>query len=216
MRLHTLRLRALGPFAAEQSIDFEQLGAGGLFLLDGPTGAGKSTVLDAITFALYGAGDRGGDGRLHSHFAEAGVIPEVVLEFSVGGVRQRITRSPEFTRPKRRGEGSTTESAQVHLQRFQGEQWVSRSSNKAEVGDLIADDIGLNREQFTQVVLLPQGEFMKFLRAGDDERRTLLTRIFGTGLYDRITEELDRRRKVADDDLKSRGEAGLRAHDLGR
>ena len=206
MRLHTLRLRALGPFAAEESVDFEQLGAGGLFLLDGPTGAGKSTVLDAITFALYGPGERGGDGRLHSHFAEAGVAPEVVLEFSVAGVRQRITRSPEFTRPKRRGEGTTTASSQVHLQRLEGGHWVSRSSNKAEVGDLIAEDIGLSRDQFTQVVLLPQGEFMKFLRAGDDERRTLLTRLFGTQLYDRITEELERRRKVVDGDLAMVGQ----------
>src|SRR4051812_36708191 len=159
MRLHHLRLCAFGPFAAEQRVDFDPLGVGGLFLLDGPTGAGKSTVLDAITFALYGPGERGGDGRLQSHFAGAGVTPEVVLEFSVAGVRQRITRSPEYTRPKRRGEGSTVESAQVHLERLEQGTWVSRSSNKAEVGDLIADDIGLSRDQFTQVVLLPQGEF---------------------------------------------------------
>ncbi|MCW2494708.1 SMC family ATPase, partial [Jatrophihabitans sp.] len=201
MRLHHLRLRALGPFATEQVIDFEHLGAGGLFLLDGPTGAGKSTVLDAITFALYGPGERGGDGRLHSQFAAVGVAPEVVLEFSVAGVRQRITRSPEHSRPKRRGEGSTLESARVHLERNEGGEWVSRSSNKAEVGDLIADDIGLSREQFTQVVLLPQGEFMKFLRASDDDRRVLLTRLFGTQLYDRITDELERRRRSADAEL---------------
>ena len=203
MRLHSLRLRALGPFAADQSIDFEQLSAGGLFLLDGPTGAGKSTVLDAITFALYGPGERGGDGRLHSHFAPAGVGPEVVLEFSVGGIRQRVTRSPEFLRPKRRGDGTTLEPARAHLQRWETDRWATRSSNKAEIGDILTEEIGLNREQFTQVVLLPQGEFMKFLRAGDDERRTLLTRLFGTQLYDRITDELERRRKVADADLQS-------------
>ena len=201
MRLHSLRLRAFGPFAGEQQIDFEPLGAGGLFLLDGPTGAGKSTVLDAITFALYGPGDGGGWGRLHSHFADAGVAPEVALEFSLRGVRQRVTRSPEYPRPKRRGEGTTLERAQVHLERWEGGHWVSRSSRKDEVGAMLCDDLGLTRDQFTQVVLLPQGEFMRFLRAGDDERRTLLTKLFGTQLYDRITDELDRRRKEVSGDL---------------
>jgi exonuclease SbcC len=206
MRLHHLRLRAVGPFADTEHINFEQLGVGGLFLLDGPTGAGKSTVLDAITFALYGPGERAGDGRLHSQFASADAVPEVELEFSLRGLRQRITRSPEFTRPKHRGDGVTTQAARVHLERFEAdrlgtETWVSRSSNKAEVAEMLADDLGLSRDQFTQVVLLPQGEFMKFLRAGDDDRRILLTRLFGTQLYDRITDELDRRRKVADGEL---------------
>src|SRR5689334_21641014 len=118
MRLHRLRLRAIGPFAGEHVVDFEPLTAGGRFLLDGPNGAGKSTLLDAITFALYGPGERAGDGRLHSHFAERSVRPEVELEFSVRGVRHRVSRTPEFTRPKRRGEGSTVEKASVHLQRL--------------------------------------------------------------------------------------------------
>ncbi len=197
MRLHRLCLQAFGPFAGKQSIDFDPLGAGGLFLLDGPTGAGKSTLLDAITFALYGPGDRGGDGRLHSHFAEIGTEPRVQLEFSVRGVRQRVTRTPEFARPKRRGDGTTVQHSTVHLQRLEDGRWVSRSSNKAEVAEILGDEIGLSRDQFTQVALLPQGEFMRFLRAGDDDRRVLLTRLFGTQFYDGITDELDRRRQVA-------------------
>jgi exonuclease SbcC len=201
MRLHHLRLRAFGPFATEQAVDFEQLGAGGLFLLDGPTGAGKTSVLDAITFALYGPGERGGDGRLHSQFASAEVDPQVVLEFSLRGVRQRITRSPEHVRPKRRGDGVTVEAARVHLQRLEDGEWRSRSSNKAEVAEMLTDEIGLTRDQFTQVVVLPQGEFMRFLRASDDERRVVLTRLFGTQFYDSITDELDRRRQVASRDL---------------
>ena len=203
MRLQMLRLCAVGPFADEQTIDFSQLGVGGLFLLDGPTGAGKSTVLDAITFALYGPGEGGGWGRLHSHFAAAGTRPRVQLEFSLRGVRQRVTRSPEFERAKRRGEGTTREHAQVHLERFEDDRWVSRSANKAEVADLLADDLGLTREQFRQVVVLPQGEFMRFLRAGDDERRELLTKLFGTQLYDRITDELERQRVVAVRDVEA-------------
>jgi exonuclease SbcC len=201
VRLHRLRLCAFGPFATTQAIDFEPLGAGGLFLLDGPTGAGKSTVLDAITFALYGPGEGGGWGRLHSQFAPPDVAPEVELDFSVRGVRQRITRSPEYDRPKRRGDGTVRERAQVHLERLEAGRWVSRSSRKDEVGEMLADDLGLTREQFTQVVVLPQGEFMRFLRAGDDDRRALLTKLFGTQLYDRITDELDRRRKVGADDV---------------
>ena len=93
------------------------------------------------------------------------------------------------------------EKAQVHLERWEDGRWVSRSANKAEVGEMLALDLGLTRDQFTQVVLLPQGEFMRFLRANDDERRALLTKLFGTQLYDRITDELDRRRQVASRDL---------------
>ncbi len=194
MRLHTLRLRAFGPFATEQVVDFERVGSSGLFLLDGPTGAGKSTVLDAITFALYGPGERGGDDRLHSHFAARGSAPEVSLEFSVNGARHRVTRTPEYLRPKKSGSGLTKQAAAVHLERHEAGEWASRSSNKAEVAEQLAEVLGLTREQFTQVVLLPQGEFATFLRAGDDERRKLLSKLFGTRLYDQITDELDQRR----------------------
>ena len=103
MRLHSLELAAIGPFATVQRIDFEQLQASGLFLLDGPTGAGKTTVLDAITFALYGPGENRGDGRLHSDFATAGVAPFVTLEFSLRGVRYRLRRTPGCRRAIRKG-----------------------------------------------------------------------------------------------------------------
>ncbi|TAM89688.1 MAG: SMC family ATPase, partial [Jatrophihabitans sp.] len=203
MRLHSLRMRAFGPFATEQVVDFDRLGAGGLFLLDGPTGAGKTTVLDAVTFALYGPGERHGDGRLQSGFAAPDAAPEVMLEFSVRGCRHRVTRVPEHERPKRRGTGTTAAPATVHLERLEGATWVSRSSNKAEVADLLAEQIGLTRAQFTQVVLLPQGEFARFLQASDDERRALLTTLFAAGLYDRITDELDRRRVEAVRDMEA-------------
>jgi len=199
MRLHGLELQAFGPFAAPQRVDFDRLAGGGLFLLEGPTGAGKTTVLDAITFALYGglSGEDAAEDRLHSHFADPGAEPSVTLEFSVRGVRYLITRVPEHRRPKRRGTGYTTEAMQVHLHRSEGGGWVSLSSNKAEVGDLIADIIGLSRSQFTQVMLLPQNEFARFLRCDDDARRAVLTKLFGTQLYDDITTELDRRRSAA-------------------
>ncbi|MGD0684465.1 MAG: AAA family ATPase [Streptosporangiaceae bacterium] len=199
MRLHSLDVQAFGPYATAQHVDFDRLARSGLFLLEGPTGAGKTTILDAITFALYGglAGEGSGTDRLHSHFAAPGVEPSVTLEFSLRGIRYRISRVPEHQRPKKRGQGYTTEPAQVHLQRLAGGDWLSLSSNKAEAGDQVTEVVGLNRAQFTQVMLLPQGEFARFLRCDDDARRVVLTRLFGTQLYDRITAELDCRRAEA-------------------
>ncbi len=199
MRLHRLRMTALGPYATEQVIDFDRLAQGGLFLLEGPTGAGKSTVLDAVTFALYGglAGEDSADDRLRSHFAAPDARTEAELEWSLRGVRYRVTRSPEYRRPKKRGDGLTTEAAHVHLQRREGSAWTSVSANKAEVGEMISELLGLTRAQFTQVMLLPQGEFARFLRSSDDDRRRLLTKLFGTSLYDRITDGLCRLRTEA-------------------
>ena len=199
MRLHFLELTAFGPYATAQRIDFAQVTRSGLFLLEGPTGAGKTTILDAITFALYGglAGDGAGHDRMHSDFAGPDDEPSVRLEFSMAGVRYQVTRVPEHERRKKRGDGFTRQASSVHLQRRAGDRWESLSSNKAEAGELISEIVGLNRDQFTQVMLLPQGEFAKFLRCGDDERRAVLTKLFGTQLYDRITEELDRRRAAA-------------------
>jgi DNA repair protein SbcC/Rad50 len=203
MRLHSLELTAIGPYAKPQRIDFGALTASGLFLLEGPTGAGKTTILDAITFALYGErsrDDREDDGphadRLHSHFAP-GREPSVTLEASLRGTRYRIRRTPEYLRPKRRGDGFTTEAAQVHLERLEAAGWTSLSSNKAEAGEAIRAAIGLTPAQFTQVMLLRQGEFAKFLRSSGDERQKLLTALFGTQLYDRITDELGSRRTDA-------------------
>ena len=196
MRLHTLEMHAFGPYASAQRIDFDRLSGSGLFLLEGPTGAGKTTILDAITFALYGglAGEEQAQDRLRSHFAGPDAEPSARLEFSVRGIRYRVSRVPEHRRPKKRGEGFTAQASQVHLERECRGGWASLSANKAEAGTMITEVIGLTRAQFTQVMLLPQGEFARFLHASDDARRELLTRLFGTGLYDRITAGLERRR----------------------
>ncbi len=211
MRLHRVELTAFGPYASTQQIDFDRLASSGLFLMEGPTGAGKSTILDAVTFALYGglAASESAPDRLHSQFADPAAEPSVTVEFSLRGTRYKISRSPEHRRPKRRGEGYTTAAAQVHLQRRDHSEWTSLSWNKAEAGELICTAVGLNREQFTQVMLLPQGEFAKFLRCDDDTRRAVLTRLFGTQLYDRITAELDQRRAVAVRDRQA-SEAAIR------
>jgi exonuclease SbcC len=209
MRLHSMDVQAFGPYATAQRIDFERLASSGLFLLEGPTGAGKTTILDAITFALYGglAGEDSADDRLHSDFAAPGLEPSVTVEFSLRGVRHQITRVPAHQRPKKRGGGFTTEPSRVHLQRLERGGWTSLSANQAEAGEIVTEVIGLNRAQFTQVMLLPQGEFARFLRAKDDSRRELLTKLFGTQLYDRITAELDRRRHEAGQQRERSGQA---------
>src|SRR5262249_53982317 len=149
-----------------------------------------------ITFALYGglAGEESGEDRLRSHFADPAAEPSVMLELSLHGTRYRVTRVPQHRRPQKRGQGFTPQARPLHPAPLEADAWRSLTSNKAEAGEMVTEAVGLNREQFTQVMLLPQGEFARFLRARDDDRRELLTRLFGTQLYDRVTAELDRRR----------------------
>ena len=120
MRIHRLTLQAVGPFPDTHTIDFDSLSAGGLFLLEGPTGAGKSTIIDAVVFALYGtvAGGESSDHRLHSDHAAPEVEPYVELTFSTGAGIYRVWRSPRFERPKRRGGGTTTQNARAKLWRL--------------------------------------------------------------------------------------------------
>jgi exonuclease SbcC len=195
MRLHELRLHAVGPFVDEQVVDFDRLSVSGLFLLEGPTGVGKSTVLDAVTFALYGSvtGAASDAGRLGSDFSAAGIAPRVQLELSVRGERLRITRTPEYERPKRRGTGMIKERPTAHLEVWREGSWVSRSARQDEIGEYIGEQLGLSREQFRQVVLLPQGEFAGFLRADDDGRRAVLVKLFGTQFFERLAAVLQRR-----------------------
>ena len=126
MRLHLLEIQAFGPFADRQYVDFDALSDQGLFLLNGPTGAGKSSVLDAVCFALYGSvpGARQAAKRLRSDHAAESVAPEVCLEFSVGDRRFRVVRSPSWERPARRGSGTTTEQARTLLSERVGGDWL--------------------------------------------------------------------------------------------
>ncbi len=200
MRLHQLTMTAVGPFADSQVVDFQRLAESGVFLLEGPTGVGKSTVLDSITFALYGAvaSDSADLARMHSHFADPGVTPEVTLDFSVNGQQHRVVRSPQHQRPKRRGDGFTTENAAVALFRVKdaGATELITDDHK-EAGIRVQELVGLDRAQFSKVVLLPQGEFSRFLEADDDIRRKLLTSLFGAWQYDKITELLAEEAKQA-------------------
>ncbi|MFS3130456.1 AAA family ATPase [Nocardioides sp. Bht2] len=188
MRLHALQVTAFGPFADSVAVDFDELASDGLFLLSGPTGSGKTSILDAVCFALYGdvPGDRGSAKRLRSDQAAPGVAPEVALEFTVRARRFRLVRSPQWTRPKKRGTGVTTEQAHVVCSELVDGTWTPLSNRLDETGHLITGLLGMNMAQFCQVALLPQGQFQGFLRARSEERHALLQRLFATDRFEQI------------------------------
>lgn len=193
MRLHQLTVTAFGPFAGTERVDFDDLASAGLFLLRGATGAGKSSVLDAVCFALYGdvPGARKGN-PLRSDHAPATLPTQVELELTLGGQRLRIVRSPEQLRPKLRGTGLTTMKPETLLSEWvtdagEGEPgWRALSRSHQEAGEQIHRLVGMSREQFCQVVLLPQGDFARFLRADTTERAKLLRQLFDTGRFDQV------------------------------
>jgi DNA repair protein SbcC/Rad50 len=204
MRPHRLRVTAFGAFGGTVEVGFDDLASSGLFLLHGETGAGKTTLLDAIGFALYGRvpGERGKARRLRSDHAAPGTATEIQLEATIGGRRMRITRKPEQERLKRRGVGTTTEQAKVLLEEVTGGSWHAVSTRMGEADMEIADLMGMSADQFFQVVLLPQGEFAKFLHADAGDRAKLLQRLFGTDRFHAVEEWLARRRKSTADQVR--------------
>ncbi|MGK5627511.1 AAA family ATPase [Streptomyces sp. URMC 123] len=256
MRLHRLEIAAFGPFAARVTVDFDELSAAGLFLLHGPTGAGKTSVLDAVCYALYGSvpGARQGGQSLRSDHADPSTPTEVVLDFTVGGRRLRITRRPEQPRPKKKGSGYTRDKAQTWLSEYVcgpaaaagtggsvsasggagpgsggaavsasgsggsavaggsggsgGEAsagtgtgtgaWKSLSRSHKETADEIDRLLGMSKEQFCQVVLLPQGDFARFLRADAEARGKLLGRLFDTRRFAAVEDRLNDLRRTAE------------------
>ncbi|MGW4636267.1 AAA family ATPase [Nocardia sp. NPDC004415] len=197
MRLHRLELTAFGPFAETTVVDFDALGADGLFLLHGHTGAGKTTVLDAIAFALYGRvpGARGESKRLHSDHADAQTPPRVSLEATLGARRLRLTRTPEFERPKLRGTGTRIEPAKATLTWLDGS--GENLSRITDIGDEVLRLLGMSADQFFQVVLLPQGDFARFLRAENEDREKLLEKLFDTQRFGTAEQWLAERRRTA-------------------
>ncbi|MFI0486154.1 AAA family ATPase, partial [Actinomadura sp. 9N215] len=196
MRLHGLEISAFGPFSGTEEIDFDALSGAGLFLVQGRTGAGKTSVLDAVCFALYGQvpGVRNAVKGLRSDHAAPGAAPRVVLETTIRGRRLRIARSPAWERPKLRGSGTTTEHAKVVLEEFEHGAWTGLTTRLDEAGDLVSRMLGMTAVQFCQVALLPQGEFAGFLRAGADERRKVLERLFAAEVFTQVEKWLADRR----------------------
>ncbi|WP_093802001.1 AAA family ATPase [Streptomyces sp. Wb2n-11] len=207
MRLHTLHITAFGPFGTTQEVDFDALSAAGVFLLHGATGAGKTSVLDAVCYALYGAvpGARQSPGAsLRSDHAPHGLPTEVRLELTVGGRRLEITRRPAQPRPKKKGTGFTTEKAQSWLREHRPDTgWKALSRSHQEIGEEITQLVGMSREQFCQVVLLPQGDFARFLRADAEARGKLLGRLFDTRRFAAVEERLAELRRSAEQQVRA-------------
>lgn len=211
MRPHRLTLSAFGPFAGEVDVDLDRLAGGGLFLLHGPTGAGKTTLLDAMCFALYGRVPGARDvHRLRSDHAPPDAPCSVRFEVTVAGRRLRITRSPDFQRPKLRGTGVTRQPATARLEERTGGTWRTISTRLDEVGAELDQLLGMSAEQFWQVVLLPQGQFAEFLRAGADKRAELLETLFRTDRFRDAEEWLADRRRALRDRYDEAG-AGVRS-----
>ncbi|WP_225755689.1 AAA family ATPase [Actinotalea sp. Marseille-Q4924] len=200
MHLHTLTFQAVGPFPGRHTVDLAELGAGGIFLLEGPTGAGKSTLIDMIVFALYGkvASRDASEDRLRSGHAGPDVETFVDLVFETSSGVYRVRRTPAYQRPKQRGAGTTTQQAGVRL-------WRLASPDAPDTGELLSarlDEagaelqriVGLDRDQFVQTIVLPQGEFAGFLRAKPEDRRGLLQKVFGTAVYEQLQVRLERMR----------------------
>lgn len=206
MRLHKLEMTAFGPFAGTTVVDFDALGADGLFLLHGQTGAGKTTVLDAIAFALYGRvpGARGESKRLHSDHAPEQTPPQVVLEATLGGRRVRLTRSPEFQRAKRDGTGTRTINPKATLTWLDGR--GENLSRIPDIGEEVLRLLGMSADQFFQVVLLPQGDFARFLRADNEDREKLLEKLFDTKRFGTAEQWLADKRRAAEADLDARAD----------
>jgi len=204
VKIHRLKISAFGPFAGTEEVDFDRLSGHGLFLLNGPTGAGKTSVLDAICFALYGSvpGARQDGKRLRSDHAEPGREPAVTCEFSAQGRHFEVTRSPVWDKPSARGKnGFTTQQAKTLLRERVGGTWIEKSGRNDEAGAEITGLLGMDREQFTRVVMLPQGDFAAFLRSKASDRLELLQKLFGTQRFEAVERELSALSQAATADV---------------
>ena len=188
MRPITLIMSAFGPYAAKTVIELDKLGTNGLYLITGDTGAGKTTIFDAITYALYGeaSGNTRDVNMFRSKYAEPSTPTEVELTFEYAQKIYTVKRNPEYDRPKARGEGYTTEKANAELHYPDG-RVVTRLK---EVNKAIVDIMGIDRSQFTQIAMIAQGDFLKLLLASTEDRKKIFQKIFRTQCYYQLQERL--------------------------
>jgi exonuclease SbcC len=201
MRPLNLTISAFGPYKDETFIDFTKLGEKGMYLITGDTGAGKTTIFDAICFALYGepSGSSRDPRMFRCKYSDAKVPTYVELLFSYHGKEYRIRRNPEYERPALRGGGTTTQKADAILEFPDGREAVTKTS---EVTKEVEKIIGLSKDQFTQIAMIAQGDFMKLLLSDTTERSKIFRQIFMTGRYQRLQEILKKEANKAEDDYK--------------
>ncbi|TBN56632.1 SMC family ATPase [Glaciihabitans arcticus] len=194
MRITSLRLAGFGPYLEEQSVDFERFADDGIFLITGKTGAGKSSILDAICFALYATVPRydGSQQRLRSDHAGPDDASWVELEFTVSDIAYRVRRSPSWEKPGR----ATPVAATAELFRKNGKTWEGIAARPVDVGHEIHQIVQLSKDQFLQVILLAQNRFQQFLRANNDERQSVLRTLFATDRFADIETAFTERRKA--------------------
>jgi len=191
MRPLLLTVSAFGPYAGETVVDFEKLGESGLYLITGDTGAGKTSLFDAITFALYGeaSGSTRDVSMLRSQYAAPETPTQVELVFTHAGKRYTVRRNPEYERPARRGGGFTRQAADAELELPDGRTVTKTKDVTRELQALL----GLDRNQFSQVAMIAQGDFLKLLLADTKDRQAIFRELFHTGAYrvfqDRLKDE---------------------------
>ncbi len=200
MRIHHLEIFGIGPFRDRQVIDFDELSASGLFLIDGPTATGKTTIIDSITYALFStlSGEESAKDRMRSDYSSGPDRSEIILDFSVNGVMHKVTRGIPYSFTKASGEGETKRAATQSLIRFDahGEQDFALT-HATEIGTYLTDLLHLNAHQFRQLVVLAQGEFAALLRMNPSERLKALRDLLGDSYYQKLQTELDERGKDA-------------------
>lgn len=198
MRAISLKMTAFGPYRDKQIIDFNDLGEESIFLITGPTGAGKTTIFDAMCYALYGrasGSDRDQD-SLRSHFATVDHMTEVVFTFGLKGRTYRVSRYPKQQKRKERGEGFTEDPARAELYEInENDELILISSKIKDVNETLEEMLGLDYEQFRKMIMIPQGEFRKLVSENSKEREEILQKIFRTHFYQRITDELKKQSK---------------------
>ena len=195
MRPLRLTLQAFGPYPGLQELDFETLGGQDFFLITGPTGAGKTSILDGISYALYGetSGGQREARDMRSHFAQPGTETRVVFDFQLGARTFRVERKPEQPALKKDGKGfkKQPDPHAANLWELRKDKWVPMATEKPSAVDpAVVDLMGFRAGQFRQVVLLPQNRFQEFMLAGSSERQTILQVLFQTQRFARATEAL--------------------------
>lgn len=187
-----LKFQAFGPFLEEQEIDFEKLKNDRLFLVTGPTGAGKTTIFDAICFALYGSGSMGerGNANSRSDFADENVDTFVEFEFMLKDKKIKINRTPTYMRAKKRGDGLTEQKTTADIKIYKNEELIRGESGADKVKEIVEQYLNLNYDQFRQIMMIPQGEFRNFILAGSDKRAEIFKKIFDISIYEKFENKI--------------------------